>query len=148
MTRLVLYAIGPVSASLFIAGLNRYLYGSVAESGYGALAGELFRWSYFWPNIVNYSRSLLTTQTPGVVLALAGPVLAWSPLALAYVLFVVVIYLCYAVYLPMEVWWGLRFFLPVFPIMFVFLSVAVVRLPAYLPFVLAGVLVIGVAAWT
>jgi hypothetical protein len=103
------------------------------ESGYGALAGELFRWSYFWPNIVNYSRSLLTTQTPGVVLALAGPVLVWSPLALAYVLFVVVIYLCYAVYLPMEVWWGLRFFLQVFPIMFVFLSVAVVRLPAFLP---------------
>jgi hypothetical protein len=132
MARLVLYAIGPVVASLFIAGLNRYWYGSPTSSGYGALAGELFRWDFLWPNVVNYSRSLLTTQTLAIVTAIGGPLLVTSSIVTPYVLFVVMTYLCYAVYLPMEAWWGLRFFLPAFPIVFVLLSVVIIRGPARL----------------
>jgi hypothetical protein len=41
--------------------------------------------------------------------------------------------LCYAVYLPMEAWWGLRFFLPAFPVLLVFMSAALVRGAALLP---------------
>ena len=47
--------------------------------------------------------------------------------------FVAVNYLCYAVYLPLDAWWALRFFLPAFPPLFVFMSIAVLRVPALLP---------------
>jgi hypothetical protein len=127
IVRLVLYGIGPVVASLVVAGLNRYWYGSATESGYGALAGELFQWGFLWPNIVNYSRSIIETQTPAIVLAVLAPLFVRSSLVTTYALFVVVMYLCYAVYLPMEAWWGLRFFLPVFPVVLVFLSVTIVH---------------------
>jgi hypothetical protein len=127
IVRLVLYGIGPVLASVVVAGLNRYWYGSATESGYGALAGELFQWGFLWPNIVNYSRSIIETQTPAIVLALLAPFFVRNSLVTTYVLFVVVMYLCYAVYLPMEAWWGLRFFLPVFPVVLVFLSVTIVH---------------------
>jgi hypothetical protein len=133
MIRLALYASGPIAASLIIAGLNRYWYGSATASGYGALAGELFRWEFLWPNLVNYSRSMLSTQTPAIVLAALAPFLIRSSLITTYAVFVVVMYLCYAVYLPMEAWWGLRFFLPAFPIVMVFLSIAVVHGAALVP---------------
>ena len=127
IVRVTLYAIGPIAASLFIAGMNRYWYGSATSSGYGELAGELFQWGFLWPNIVNYSRSIVETQTPAIVLALLAPLFVRSALMTTYALFVVVMYLCYAVYLPMEAWWALRFFLPVFPVIMVFLSVAIVH---------------------
>jgi hypothetical protein len=127
IVRLLLYGIGPVAAGLVVAGLNRYWYGSATASGYGALAGELFQWGFLWPNIVNYSRSIIQTQTPAIVLALLAPLFVRNPLVTTYALFVGVMYLCYAVYLPMEAWWGLRFFLPVFPIVLVFLGVTIVH---------------------
>jgi hypothetical protein len=97
------------------------------------------------PNLVNYSRSLVATQTPAIIAAVAGPWLVWryrpegaantvSPaVLLAYVLFVIVTYLCYAAYLPMEAWWGLRFLLPAFPVVMVFMSAALTRGSALLP---------------
>lgn len=127
IARLMLYGIGPVVASLLVAGLNRYWYGSPTASGYGALAGELFQWGFLWPNIVNYTRSIVETQTPAIFLALLAPLFVRSSLVTTYALFVVVMYLCYAVYLPMDAWWGLRFFLPVFPVVLVFLSVTIVH---------------------
>ena len=39
-----------------VAYLNVYWYGSPLASGYGPLAGELFQWGYFWPNLINYTR--------------------------------------------------------------------------------------------
>ncbi len=127
IVRLALYGIGPVVASLVVASLNRYWYGSATSSGYGALAGQLFQWGFLWPNIVNYSRSIIESQTPAIVLALLAPLFVRNSLVMACALFVVVMYLCYAVYLPMEAWWALRFFLPVFPIVLVFLSVTIVH---------------------
>jgi hypothetical protein len=144
--RLILFAIGPVVASLTIAFLNLYWYGAPTESGYGALAGALFRWEYLWPNVVNYSRSLLESQGPGIVLALAGAVILWRKIAdppggagpprslvVAYLSFGLVLCLCYAIYLPLSAWWALRFFLPVFPLLFVLTSIGVMRLSTYMP---------------
>ena len=143
--RLVLYCIGPALAGLFIAWLNTYWYGSATTSGYGVLGGELFQWAFVPQNLNNYSRSLVATQTPAIIAALAGPWLVWryrsaadanrvsQPVLVAYVLFVIVIYLCYAVYLPMEAWWGLRFFLPAFPVVMMFMSAALIRGSTLLP---------------
>jgi hypothetical protein len=143
--RLVLYCIGPALAGLFIAWLNTYWYGSATTSGYGVLGGELFQWAFVPQNLNNYSRSLVATQTPAIIAAVAGPWLVWryrsaadatpvsQPVLVAYVLFVIVIYLCYAVYLPMEAWWGLRFFLPAFPVVMMFMSAALIRGSTLLP---------------
>jgi hypothetical protein len=144
IARLALYCIGPALAGVCIAWLNTYWYGSATSSGYGVLAGELFQWGFLQPNLINYSRSLVATHTPAIIVAVAGPWLVWryrsaatasasQSVLLAYVLFLVVIYLCYAVYLPMEAWWGLRFFLPAFPVLLVFMSAALVRGAALLP---------------
>jgi hypothetical protein len=143
--RLALYCIGPAVAGLFIAWLNTYWYGSATTSGYGALGGELFQWAFVQQNLNNYSRSLVAAQTPAIIAAVAGPWLVWryrsaagaTPVSqsvlVAYVLFVIVMYLCYAAYLPMEAWWGLRFFLPAFPVVMVFMSAALIRGAALLP---------------
>jgi hypothetical protein len=145
IVRLALYCIGPALAGLFIASLDTYWYGSATTSGYGILGGELFQWGFLQPNLINYSRSLVATHTPAIIVAVAGPWLVWryrsaagapvlsQSVLLAYVLFVIVMYLCYAVYLPMEAWWGLRFFLPAFPVLLVFMSAALVRGSALLP---------------
>jgi hypothetical protein len=144
--RVILYAIGPLVASLTIASLNTYWYGVPTESGYGALAGELFRWEYLWPNVANYSRSLLESQGPGIILALVGAAMLWRHIAeppdgpmprrslvVAYLSFGLVTYLAYAIYLPLSAWWALRFFLPVFPLLFVSLSIGVMRLSTFVP---------------
>jgi hypothetical protein len=55
---------------------------------YGALAGELFRWDFLWPNVINYSHSMLATQTVDI----GGPLLVTSSLVTPYVLFVVITY--------------------------------------------------------
>jgi hypothetical protein len=145
IVRLALYCIGPALAGVCIAWLNTYWYGSATTSGYGELGGELFQWAFVPQNLNNYSRSLVATQTPAIIAAVAGPWLVWryrsaaddTPVSqsvlVAYLLFVIVIYLCYAAYLPMEAWWGLRFFLPVFPVVMVFMSAALIRGAALLP---------------
>ena len=133
MSRLGLFAIGPVLSALTVAYLNDYWYGSPTSSGYGALAGELFRWSFFWPNLTSYSRSLLQTQSVALVLAAAGPFIAGGAAAVTCACFVVATYLCYAFFLPIDVWWTLRLFLPAYPALFAVMSVAVLRLPERLP---------------
>ena len=111
----------------------------------GALRGELFQWAFAGPNLINYSRSLIATHTPAIIVAVLGPWLVWRyqsaadriavsrSVLVGHVLVVVVIYLCYAVYLPMEAWWGLRFFLPAFPVVLVFMSAALIRGASLLP---------------
>lgn len=143
--RLVLFAIGPVGSALTVAYLNDYWYGSPTASGYGALVGELFRWSFIWPNATSYSRSLLETQSVAVVLAAAGPFMvardegsadahtSLRAVAVTCASFVAATYLCYAAYLPIDVWWTLRLILPAYPALFVVMSVAVLRLAALLP---------------
>jgi hypothetical protein len=145
LTPRAFFAVGPVVSALTVAALNNYWYGTPTASGYGALGGELFRWSYLWPNLTNYSRSLMETQSLGIVLAAVGPFMvgrvgegaeAPAPLrsiAVTCIAFIAATYLCYAFYLPLEAWWSLRFFLPAAPALFVFMSIAVLRLPALLP---------------
>jgi hypothetical protein len=49
--RLLLFGIGSAPACFVVAYLNVYWYGSPMASGYGSLAGGLYRWDYFWPNV-------------------------------------------------------------------------------------------------
>ena len=142
--RLLLFGIGLVPACLLVAYLNNYWYGSPLTSGYGSLAG-LYGRQHFWTNVADFSRRLLASQGPLVLAAVAAPALLWrrresdsGPVAARSTLvlciaFAIGVYLCYAFYVPLDTWWTLRFLFPAFPIIFVFLSVALLSIPARLP---------------
>jgi hypothetical protein len=120
-----LFAVPVVMACLFIAGLNRYLYGAVTASGYGNLE-TMFTLQYVKQNIVNYTTWLIRSQTP---LALVGFVVLWVPGLfvtsqrlqmrgrglLGGMSFAVVV--PYVFYQSFEWWWYLRFLVPCWPAM-------------------------------
>jgi hypothetical protein len=123
----------PLIACLLVAVLNTYWYGSPLESGYGVLAGTLFRFDYLGPNIVNYATWFFEGHGLLAVLAVAGvAVAAWDPrfqdrrarLGIC-IAFAVVALGSYAFYLPVDAWWTLRLALPAFPVLFVLAATAV-----------------------
>ncbi|HLG54651.1 MAG TPA: hypothetical protein VI485_04935 [Vicinamibacterales bacterium] len=125
--RLLWFAAPPVVACSVVAYLNAYWYGSPFASGYGPLAGELFRWEYFWPNLANYTRWTLDSQGPLSLLSLVGLLALWRvarfrserTILTVCICFAVGLYVCYAFYLPLGDWWSLRLLLPAFPIFFI-----------------------------
>ena len=142
--RLVLFALAPAAACLAIGSLNNHWYGSPLASGYGPLAGALYRWDYLWPNITQYAQRMVTSQSPVVLLAVIGPVVMWRDrtdvegpvdrrsLLVACISFAVGVYACYACYIPLDTWWTVRFLFPAFPMLFVFVSAALIGVNARL----------------
>jgi hypothetical protein len=125
--RLMLFGVPALVGCLSVASVNAYWYGSPLASGYGQLAGEFFQWGYFWPNVINYSRSILDTEGPLALLSLIGMVALWrggrpgseQRIARFCIGFFVAVYACYAFYWPIDVWWSVRFLFPAFPIFFI-----------------------------
>jgi 4-amino-4-deoxy-L-arabinose transferase-like glycosyltransferase len=155
--RLLLFAAGSIPCCIALAYLNHYWYGSPFESGYGPLAGTFYRWEHFRPNLTRYARWLVDSQSPVVLLAIAAPLL-WTSrrftngesrtrsIVWMCAGFAVVVYLCYAFYLPFDAWWFLRFLLPAFPNVFVLMSAAILRIAAVVPARGRGVLVVAIVA--
>jgi hypothetical protein len=120
-------------ACLLVAVLNTYWYGSPLESGYGVLAGTLFRWDYLGTNIVNYATWFFEGHGLLAVLAVAGLAVAvWDPRFRARrarlsvcIAFAIIALGSYAFYLPVDAWWTLRLALPAFPALFVLAATAV-----------------------
>jgi hypothetical protein len=121
-------------AVMFLAWVNATLYGSPFASGYGT-ASELFAAGNIAPNAIRYTRWLIETHTPLILVCLAAPLAgrlfrgngpalpaaAWSWIGLAFACIVVLCYLPYAVF---DDWWYLRFLLPAIAVALV-LSTAV-----------------------
>lgn len=118
--RPVLFALPLGAASLGIAALNQYLYGAVTNSGYGSLSG-VFSARFFARNVINYGSWLVESQTPLAVLGLlvlVAPAHRWMPSrapihgrGLLAVMAISVIG-TYLFYMNFDVWWYLRFLLP------------------------------------
>ena len=142
--RLLLFAAASIPACLFVVYLNDYWYGSPLASGYGTLAGSFYQWGYFWTNATYYLRWVVDSQSPVILVALAAPFLLWrgrtvengQPRTRAMLVvctgFVLVVYACYAFYMPFDQWLFLRFLLPAFPVIFVLMSAAILLLSARL----------------
>jgi hypothetical protein len=128
LRRLALFAAGLAPGCLAVAAINFYLFGSPLRSGYGPL-NELYAWTSVLPNLGRYSRWLVETESPLILLALATPWLwrgGWSTpaseqtrvmrrevfLLLGCALLVFGSYLPWGVF---ENWDFLRFLLPAFP---------------------------------
>ena len=71
--RLALFAAGSIPACAAVAALNTYWYGSPLQSGYGDLAGTMYRWDHFWTNAPRYAGWMLQTQGPAVAVAALAP---------------------------------------------------------------------------
>ena len=108
------------AASLAIAALNQYLYGAVTNSGYGSVSG-VFNARFVARNVINYGSWLVTSHTPLAVLGLlvlVAPAHGWmksrAPIHGRGLLAVMAVSVIgtYLFYMNFEVWWYLRFFLP------------------------------------
>ncbi len=110
-------AAGGLPALAFLLAFNRTAYGSPFATGYGAIGG-LFGWEWVPATLVHYARWLPALLSPLVLLALAAPAaFRAAPRAVAtHGLWVLLGLGLYAAYFHThEVWWYLRFALPVFP---------------------------------
>lgn len=134
----------PLAAAVgFLLWLNARLYGSPFISGYGAASG-LFAFGNVAVNAGRYTRWLLETQTPVVLIGAAAPFArhaarrgtkgAASPLPAWFGLAAVaVVVACYLPYSPFEEWWYLRFLLPAIPILLILTTPIFVRCAAAAP---------------
>jgi hypothetical protein len=138
---LLLFSVGPMAAVVVVASLNTLWYGSPATSGYGNLAGVLYRWEFLWPNLWRYSGWLWDTQAFTLLLAAGGAVVLWKRRHAegnardghaigVCAFFALAVGLSYAFYLPLPEWWNLRLLFPAFPIMCAAAAVGAMALPA------------------
>ena len=94
--------------------LNRALYGSPFQSGYGDL-GVLFAAGHIPVNLLRYGRTWLVSGTP--IVLLSGVACWWAPRdrrreVAAVTLLAASLSLVYLAYRPFDEWWYLRFMLP------------------------------------
>jgi hypothetical protein len=138
---LLLFLAGPIAAAVVVALLNTLWYGGPATSGYGNLAGVLYRWEFVWADLVRYPGWLWDTQPFTLLFAVAGAVVLWKRRVAednardmqaigVCAAFALAVCLSYAFYLPLPEWWSLRLLFPAFPIMCVAAAVGVMALPA------------------
>jgi hypothetical protein len=161
VARVALFAAGVGAGCLAVAALNTHWYGAPTASGYGSL-DRYFSWQHWRMNIERYPMWLVETHTPIIAAALAGPFLVRrratmtgarvGPVAIAVTAaaFAGVVFGCYLFYTPFDAWWYLRFLLPAFPIVMVFLAMAIHAFARLLPFgtgAPVAAALIGVLAW-
>jgi hypothetical protein len=112
------YATGSAVGCIVVALVQTTFYGSPVSSGYGSLAA-LFALEHVGPNLQRYAQWLWQTESPLVVLAVAGPLVLPGRLsALLLGMFVVNVAL-YAPYTVFDDWSFLRFLLPTIPFVLV-----------------------------
>ena len=121
------FAAGVLPGCVGLALLNRNLYGSLLESGYGSTA-ELFKIEYLSVNLSRYSRWLLATETPLIVLALFAPWLIRTSLSWLFVAISATVVLSYMFYVPFDNWTYLRFLLPAIPLLLIFTAFVILNL--------------------
>ena len=157
------FSAAAIPGCIGVAVVNAKLYGSPLLSGYGDTA-FLFSVDYFWTNLSQYSRWLVDMETPFILLAVFGwfllrkrensgdasrvPIRARSSHLFA--AFTIVLYGCYAFYVPFDNWTFLRFLLPAISLLLILCGLAIShlgrQLNSFLPrFLLAACFVVFLA---
>jgi hypothetical protein len=125
------FAIGAAPSVAGIAWFNARLYESAATSGYGTTA-DLYSPAFLTTNLRQFAVWIGETQTPIVALAalyFVAPRL-FPPARVSHARLLLggslaVIVLSYLFYQPFDVWWYLRFLLPMWPAMMLLTALAV-----------------------
>jgi hypothetical protein len=137
--RTLCFTAGAVPACVGVAMLFNFWYGSPFKSGYGD-ASHLYAWGHLWTNLARYPRWLVESQTPIVAIAAIAPLVLRGasfalierrdavPRAFTLLIFVAGVFACYALYLPFDAWWFLRFLLPAYAPLLVLTSATIVVL--------------------
>jgi hypothetical protein len=162
--RLLVFGAGVLPGFLTVASVNTYLYGSPLASGYGRLS-DFYRWEFFAVNVVRYSRWLVQTQTPLVILAAVAPLVVRSVRSVVTQLslratvtmwwcFALAVFGLYVFYLPGNDWPYVRFLLPAYPPLAVMTVLSLTALLAPLrtvrphaPHFMTGAAVVFAAWW-
>lgn len=116
--RLARFVAAGIPAAGWLAWYNNYQYGGPFDSGYGPIL-TAFELHYGWPTLVHFSKWLAIVLPAAVLLlpfcALAHPATRERGFLALAVAFVAIggLYLFYNI--SHEVWWCLRFILPVLP---------------------------------
>jgi hypothetical protein len=121
----LLFSAGVLPSIVFVALLNRHLYGSPFTSGYGSIA-SFYAWANVGPNLRRYLGWLIAAASPIVLVGFAVLVIPlrrfWpglrDPGDLAiFALFVGALWLMYLAYEVFDSWSYLRFLLPSWPLL-------------------------------
>lgn len=134
------YALGVAPGVFAIMLLNVYLYGGPLTFGYGTLF-ESYSVGALPANVRNYASWLVETQTPLVTLAVLPFVVRGAFREepggnRARRCIAAMLALCFASYVfygPFDLWFYLRFLLPMYPAMFVLIAIAIAWLCLKLP---------------
>jgi hypothetical protein len=120
--RLTRFLSAGLPAAMWLAYYNHHQFGSVAATGYGSVADD-FSWSNVWPTLIHFVR-WLGCLLPAILLALPFMALVkratrGRELTAFFVAFAAVagFYLFYDI--SQQVWWCLRYILPVVPFLIV-----------------------------
>jgi hypothetical protein len=133
---IALYAAGIVPAVIALLAVNVALYGAPLETGYGSFS-DIYGLGAAPRNLRNYVSWMLETQSPMVLMGLI-PIFAPYAIGRRTVLgcllaMLVLTFASYLFYHPFENWTYLRFLLPAYPAVFVFMAATVwiicLRLP-------------------
>jgi hypothetical protein len=125
------FALALVPFVAAVGVVNASIYESAWTSGYGTL-DDLYALSFAGPNVAQFARWTLETQTPVVLLAaLFFAVPGWLPpsriprprLLLGGVM--AAVFVSYLFYKPFDAWWYLRFLLPMWPILMTLVVAAI-----------------------
>ncbi|HET9469025.1 MAG TPA: glycosyltransferase family 39 protein [Vicinamibacterales bacterium] len=128
----VAFASGVLPGCVALALVNRSLYGSAFESGYGSTA-ELFKLEYLGANLSNYPRWLVETETPLILLAFAAPWCIRTPRTWLFIAISAALFASYAFYLPFDNWTYLRFLLPAISVLLILTAAVLLHLSQRLP---------------
>ena len=121
-----------VVAGILIAYLQWRLFGSALESGHGT-AAALYSPSSFATNAVVYTRWLVDTHGPWLLIAPLAVFVVRERLMHWLLVFAALVVLAYLIYGTFEVWTYLRFLLPALAIAMVAATAIATRLIAALP---------------
>jgi hypothetical protein len=126
------FVLGGLPGAVFLAFYNHAAYGSMFEQGYLGVPG-LISAEWVGRTLVHYAQWLPVLLTPVAVLALGLPVLARTLpretlLLTVWIAVFAGFYTCY--YFTHEVWWSLRFVLPMVPPLVVAAFLVIQRLTA------------------
>ncbi|MGH9140989.1 MAG: ArnT family glycosyltransferase, partial [Vicinamibacterales bacterium] len=128
------FSAGVAVSVIGIAAFNARLYESPLTSGYGRTS-DLYSLGFFWTNARLFAAWIADVETPLVALAglffIAPGVLPPAKIPSARLLLggsVLVVLLSYLFYRPFDVWWYLRFLLPMWPVLMLLTAASIVSI--------------------
>ena len=126
-----------------VGAFNAALYGSPFASGYGPL-DQFFSRDHLRPNLIRYTRWMVDLHSPVLVLAVFAPLAKPKRVVVMMSIFCVAVALSYTFYLVFDGWPFARFLLPALPLLFILVSIVLLRAIATMPTPWRGVALLAV----